>query len=444
MGILQDCEHLSRHSHTKVSVACDYGFTKDCRDTYELQYRDARDVMDRNNGKIICFYCSREVKYSGRSNPNCKHVDLDDKIMEIIDTEQKSYLLGWIGSDGTISDGTITIAIHKKDIEILYKLRDIVCQSIQIKRKNDNMVSLSICSKEICSDVCRHLNIEPGKKSDVIEFPRLDNDHLTWAFIRGYFDGDGFVARLGTKKKYPRCGIASDSKNMLDGIRDFTQIACSISGSHLEYSGSNAIDFLGKIYDGSTIYLNRKYQIYIDWACWVPSLCGFGSQKRLPQCLAIRTHKEAILPSKLRASDIGYDLTIISKIGDFGYSVMYDTGIKVQLEHGWYAEVFPRSSLSKTGYMMGNSVGIIDRAYIGTIKIALIKINANAPELELPFRGFQLIFKQALHFEIVEVNEGDFIDTERGEKGFGSSNKRQKITENVSIVGVKKDKTEKG
>lgn len=62
-------------------------------------------------------------------------------------------------------------------------------------------------------------------------------------------------------------------------------------------------------------------------------------------------------------------------------TILYDTGIKINVKYGYYAEVVPRSSLSKSGYMLANSIGIIDNSYRNNIFVALTKINPDAPDI---------------------------------------------------------------
>jgi dUTP pyrophosphatase len=97
----------------------------------------------------------------------------------------------------------------------------------------------------------------------------------------------------------------------------------------------------------------------------------------------------------------------------------FDTCIKVQPDFGWYFDVAPRSSLAKSGYIMANSIGVIDRAYTGTVLIALIKIDPSAGDLELPARIAQLIPRPIVHLQIEEVDSLD--ETARGAGGFGST-----------------------
>ena len=133
----------------------------------------------------------------------------------------------------------------------------------------------------------------------------------------------------------------------------------------------------------------------------------------------IKIEEGGILPFKKYPDDVGYDLYLVSLIEKKDNLYFYDTKIKVEPPEGYYIEIVPRSSLSKTGYVMANSIGIIDPQYRGTIKVALVKVNENAPDLELPFRGVQMILKKLNLFDIDVVD--NLSKTEREEGGFGST-----------------------
>lgn len=138
-----------------------------------------------------------------------------------------------------------------------------------------------------------------------------------------------------------------------------------------------------------------------------------------PNIRVKKTRADAVIPTKANPTDSGYDLTLLEgkKLSD--RITRYDTGIAIEVPEGYYAEVFPRSSFSKSGYMMANSVGIIDNHYRGSILVTVIKVDENAPELQLPSKSFQFILKQYSLSTIEEVDE--LSDTDRGDKGFGSS-----------------------
>lgn len=135
-------------------------------------------------------------------------------------------------------------------------------------------------------------------------------------------------------------------------------------------------------------------------------------------------HPHAVLPSRAHPTDTGYDLTIIEVAKTINPVVtLYDTGIKACIDPGYYLEIVPRSSIIKTGYMLANNVGIIDEDYRGNLFVALAKIYPDAPRLQLPFKGFQLIPRKRIDCDVECVDAVD-SNTVRGQGGFGSSDKK--------------------
>jgi len=63
--------------------------------------------------------------------------------------------------------------------------------------------------------------------------------------------------------------------------------------------------------------------------------------------------------------------------------------------------------LSESGYMFTNS--IIDPSYTSSLKIVLTKIDESLPDLKLPFKCCQIIMEKAIHYEMEEVLESDFL-----------------------------------
>jgi deoxyuridine 5'-triphosphate nucleotidohydrolase len=195
--------------------------------------------------------------------------------------------------------------------------------------------------------------------------------------------------------------------------------------------GVDCIDFLNYLYTNyNDIFMknpsiNNRYH-YLKYYNWNNEIkTSFNSQmfeKRF--CYFIKNEKNAVAPYKPRYSDAGYDLSIIKKIKDFNSkTALYDTGIKLIIKPGYYAELYARSSLSKYGYILANSVGIIDNGYTGTIKVPLIKICDDAEKIEFPFRCCQIIIKKQIYMDLEEEkneNNTKFISS-RSNNGFGSS-----------------------
>lgn len=349
---------------------------------------------------------------------------VDDGYFRTIDSDTKAYILGWIASDGSIQRGAVTLCIHRKDGETLAALRDAVCPELPIRpREGRELITFTLSSTQIVADVCRWLDIAPGKKDAVVRFPELGSDSLKWAFVRGYFDGGGSVdtprVRASGVMPYPRCKIASTSRRLLAAMETFCAIPCHRGETHIEWAGPNAIDFLSRIYDGAPISLRRKRELYFDWSTWVPGLGGSGNFGREVLFRWVKCLPGARPPAKAHASDSGYDVTLIEAGRRAGLVQFFRTGLKIQPSFGWYFDLVPRSSITKTGYILANSVGIIDRTYVGEVLVPLIKLDPAAPDLELPARVVQIIPRPIIHAEFVEVSSLE--DSRRGSGGFGST-----------------------
>lgn len=250
-----------------------------------------------------------------------------------------------------------------------------------------------------------------------VKFPICDAEK--WTFIRNYFDTYGSITTSGHNT--PHALIKCGDEQLMSEIVSYCKIPCHTAEMTIMFDGVNAIDFLGHIYNDQDRMLQESKL--------VKSFAALLSPNGLSQCNIYKADEAAIMPSKTRESDVGYDLTVIKKVKDLNDTVaLYDTGIRIGLEHGTYAEVVPRSSLSKSGYMLANSIGIIDPSYLGNIYIALAKISASAPEITFPFRCCQLVFKQHVFVNMNEVNkDSDLGQSNRGSGGFGSTGIDQKF-----------------
>lgn len=173
------------------------------------------------------------------------------------------------------------------------------------------------------------------------------------------------------------------------------------------YYGANAIDFVMKMYEDRHLPFDVERNMH-TFSSFLPF------KYRLVDPLGIPPHKT-------RPSDSGFDLHLISIKKTFGKVTLYGTGVSVEPPAGYYFDMVPRSSMIKTGYMLANSVGIIDQGYTGEIMVPLIKMDPDAPDLELPCKMVQLIPRKWHGFS--PVNNDDVIQTERGSGGFGSTGK---------------------
>ena len=139
----------------------------------------------------------------------------------------------------------------------------------------------------------------------------------------------------------------------------------------------------------------------------------------------------AQLPTKGRSNDVGYDLTVHSvETSDRGLSsvniFLVDFGVRIQPPSGFYCELLPRSSLAWSGFIMPNSVGVIDPDYRGNLKMPLMFMGKveEAKDLAQKLVGrriAQLVLRRIQMCEFLEVKSDELTLTTRGELGFGSS-----------------------
>lgn len=73
----------------------------------------------------------------------------------------------------------------------------------------------------------------------------------------------------------------------------------------------------------------------------------------------VKTHPDAVIPTRGSAGAAGFDLTAVSlrRAADL---YIYDIGIAMEIPAGYFAAIFPRSSIFFTGLELTNCVGVID------------------------------------------------------------------------------------
>ncbi len=236
-----------------------------------------------------------------------------------------------------------------------------------------------------------------------------------WTVVRGCIDRGGSVNDPDGAAA-PVCTLRG-APALLDAVQRFCALPAARRPELLEWSGSNALDLLARVYDGAGAgcYLQAHRERYQAWRISVP---GLGAIPPGPFRWS-RVLPEAQAPAKRRASDSGYDLTLVAAGERSGAVTFYRTGIRIQPAFGWYFDLVPRSSIARTGHILANSVGVIDRGYTGEILVPMIKVDPGVADLALPARIVQIIPRPIVHVDLVEVPALD--DTQRGDGGFGST-----------------------
>lgn len=132
--------------------------------------------------------------------------------------------------------------------------------------------------------------------------------------------------------------------------------------------------------------------------------------------------KNAVIPFYGTEGSAGMDLTatskeVVDKGDDYGF-IEYGTGLSVEIPEGYAGFIFPRSSISKTGMMLANAVGVIDSDYTGEVKLRF-KYISKSVDYKVGDRIGQLIIMPYPKIEFEEVQE--LSTTARSSGGFGST-----------------------
>lgn len=149
-----------------------------------------------------------------------------------------------------------------------------------------------------------------------------------------------------------------------------------------------------------------------------------SSLKKNRQKLTLRVKRltaDATLPTRAHVGDVGFDLyankeTIINA----GAVGKVSTGIAVNIPDGYWLKFEDRSGFF-TGVRLKVGAGIIDNGYTGELIVCMLNATTLPIKIIKGEKFAQAILHELVEASVEEVN--DLENTERGDKGFGSSDK---------------------
>ncbi len=182
------------------------------------------------------------------------------------------------------SHAIMGLSLQRKDEEHLYKLKNTLVFDGNINQYDAKSSfgihpysRLLIRSKQLTDDL-----IKQGcgmKKTFALTFPTYDiiPQNLMIHFIRGYFDGDGSMTHFYSYGKYLKMTVSfTGTKEMIDGIKSFFRKPDlkliqrfperKTNNYTLNFSGNiQCMNILNMMYENSSIYLDRKYEKYLEY-----------------------------------------------------------------------------------------------------------------------------------------------------------------------------------
>lgn len=232
---------------------------------------------------------------SNRENSK-KYYIKNEHYFDVIDSEDKAYLLGWMYSDGYIgkeqspnSDYVakrLGLSVGDKDVEILELLRDKLKTNNQIHHyktgKSGYKENVPYCRLLVSSNTLVDGLLEHGvvyNKSNIIKAPIDIPYDMRRHFIRGYMDGDGSISISHGKTgnlEFNVKFIATPSvaqwiaDYFLENHLVYKQTKFDLRHLddkvvQLRWGGNNQVrHMLDHLYNNSTYYLTRKHNRYLQ------------------------------------------------------------------------------------------------------------------------------------------------------------------------------------
>lgn len=146
------------------------------------------------------------------------------------------------------------------------------------------------------------------------------------------------------------------------------------------------------------------------------------------EILTYKLNPEATLPTRNHSWDAGLDLYALESIFiPVGKTIKVSTGIALLIEEGHVGKIEGRSSMNVKGLL--TSGGVIDAGYNGEVGVVLTNLN-NTTDTYIGTLGYwvkkgdkvaQLLVYDVVTPKVTETKE--LWNSERGSKGFGSSNR---------------------
>lgn len=136
------------------------------------------------------------VSSAKRQNPNLK-----EDYFKKIDSEEKAYWIGWLITDGCVTekDHSISISLQEQDSYILTKFSEDLGLEDKVKIFNKKYKRFYFCCKEIANDLKQYGIIQ--NKTFTVSIPIIP-EHLYPSLLRGCIDGDGSILLYNTRGKY--------------------------------------------------------------------------------------------------------------------------------------------------------------------------------------------------------------------------------------------------
>lgn len=255
---------------------------------YYLDGKSIRQVAKafQTTPKTIAKVLKREGVAIRQERPRLYR--LDKHYFDVIDSDNKAYILGLIFADGSLAakKKTFSISLVESDKDLLKAVSNAIgysgplmyipAKTFSYRGKTYNGKAqnrLVVNCIEMYESLTR-LGLMPNKSDKIrMPFPFVPS-HLLRHFIRGFFDGDGGIkrhlrkARKTVSYQAHICSNAAFCTQLKDYIESILGFHCSVShtkgkAAYFVCGGNRQVEqFLDYLYFDAELFLIRKWMIY--------------------------------------------------------------------------------------------------------------------------------------------------------------------------------------
>ncbi len=247
------------------------------------------NLCDTNSTTVNKFLKLNNIPIRFNSATQYRKHTFNENYFDIIDTEEKAYILGLLAADGYIRHGEIAMSLQEEDKEILEKIKVCLESTYPLKfvkprqptHKNQYLLNLSsvYLSKRLAE-----LGLVQ-KKSLILKFPTENQipKFLLRHYIRGYFDGDGslsFCIRPSRGSKTSKRKTKSPSNTLSSNITGSTIFINELKKYLEEILNLNFTPHINKKNEATTtLFINGNMTTY-KFLIWLYEDCNIFLKRK--------------------------------------------------------------------------------------------------------------------------------------------------------------------
>lgn len=238
--------------------------------TYKYTYKELAEKFNKSVSSISCLLTRNNLK-GKRTNNHYRTYPINQNFFDVIDSEEKAYFLGILCADGCnhINNTKISLFLKESDKNLIVKLNNLLQPDKPInhysKKTGSSQYGLQISNKRI-SDKLTELGCVP-QKTFTLDLPTYNQvpENMYSHYIRGYFDGDGWLGKKDISIVSNNLFCKKLAEMLLTKLNIKTRITIRNKVSELCFSRKDILCFLNWIYKDANIFLERKYQRYLEY-----------------------------------------------------------------------------------------------------------------------------------------------------------------------------------